>query len=630
MQCSYAQSAGAPLWARFAPLLARAQLAENFQEFEQFELLPPIPEIRVRKVAAVVKRKLRVDFFAGGGGASHAMHWAFGDQPDFCVNHDADALNMHRMNHPDTMHLNDDVYDVDPYEVTNNQPVGLFHASPDCTHHSQAKGGQPRERAIRSLPWVVAKWAGTVKPDVITFENVKQIVQWSPLVAKRDKKTGRVIKLNKTVAAPGERVPLRQQYLIPDRKREGECWKFFVDELRRMGYKVEWRNLRACDFGAGTSRSRLFMVARRDGKPIRWPKPTHGNGPGLKPFVTAADSIDWSIPCPSIFLRHKPLANATHRRIARGIQLYVVKSKRPFIVPITHTGSVRVHSIDDPLRTITTANGGEFTLCMPTLAAHTLIQTSYGERKGQAPRVPHIDKPLGTVVGTIKHRVVAAHMIKFRGDSAGTSANDPLPTITAGGAMKRPAGAAHALGVVETQLGIYDEGTPPPSQTATLRAPLMCHAYSSNTAGGRGDVRLPMKTITTGGHHALVECKLAKEVEDAALRIAKFMVQYGGSKYKPEEVDTLTTEQLLEVVSVYVEGVRYLIIDIGLRMLTPRELFNAQGFPKSYRIDKGADGKILTKSVAVRLVGNSVSPHPYRALLKANFDGEEEYEALAA
>ncbi|EGZ50901.1 DNA cytosine methyltransferase [Neisseria wadsworthii] len=312
------------------------------------------------------------DLFAGGCGASCAIEQATGLYVDFAVNHDEQAISMHTANHPQTVHYQTDVYEVDPYLACRGRPVGLLHLSPDCTHHSQAAGGQPRDNATRSLSWVGKRWAAQVRPDIITLENVEQITRWGRLVAKRDKATGRVIKLDKTVAAPGERVPVQQQYLIPDPKHAGKRWHKFICELEKLGYVVEWRTLIAADYGAPTTRKRLFMVARRDGRPIVWPEPTHYKKPqkGQKKWKAAAECIDWSVPGKSIFGREKPLADATMRRIAKGIKKFVLDNPEPFIV-------------------------------------------------------------------------------KFRGDSAGCSINQPLSTITSGGNPKRPAGGAHALGVVE-------------------------------------------------------------------------------------------------------------------------------------------------------------------------------------
>lgn len=581
------------------------------------------------------EHELIVDLFAGGGGASVAMKQALGRDPDIAINHSDKAISVHTANHPGTDHYCEDIFEVDPIKATRGRPVGLLHASPDCTHHSQAKGGQPRDRQIRSLSWVVLKWAGRAKPRCITLENVQQILQWSPLVAKRDK-TGRVIKLSGGVAAPGEQVPIDNQFLVPCRKRKGKNWDRFVSALRSMGYVVQWRNLRACDYGAGTSRDRLFMMARRDGLPIVWPKQTHGAKRDLKPYVPAAASIDWSIPCPSIFTRKRPLVDATLRRVAKGVHRYVLDCADPFIVPVTHTGSDRVHGIGDPLRTITAAQRGEFMLSVPTL-----IQTGYGERPGQDPRVPGIEKPLGTVVAEgIKHQVVTAHLTKFRRGATGSAIDDPVPTITSGGAMKRPAGAAHAMGIVTAFMEQAHEELPgrdarDPLSTivgkgCTQRVISASLATLRNNMVGT-DAREPLRTVAAGaGHHALIEYSLSPEAEEGALRVAAFLIRYYGQGGQHGELTkplhTLTTKERIALVTVTIKGVPYVIVDIGLRMLTPAELFKAQGFPTNYIFTHGHDGNPISKTVQVRLVGNSVSPPPYSALLRANFAHELKYQ----
>ena len=306
-------------------------------------------------VSALRTGEIIVDLFAGGGGASEALKQALGRDPDIAINHDRLAIGMHAANHPLTRHLREDVWQADPRVETQGRPVGWFHASPDCTHFSQAKGGQPRDRATRSLSWVVLKWAGMLAragnaPRIISLENVEQILKWGPLVAKRDEATGRVVTLEKIpdpatgklvhrVAGVGEQVPLRNQFLTPDTRHAGRTWRQFVAALRGLGYAVEWRKLIASDHGAGTSRKRLFLIARRDGASITWPAPSHGKAPGLLPLVTAADCIDWSLPCPSIFTRKKPLADNTHRRIARGIKRFVLDAADPYIVSCPSQGS---------------------------------------------------------------------------------------------------------------------------------------------------------------------------------------------------------------------------------------------------------------------------------------------------
>jgi DNA (cytosine-5)-methyltransferase 1 len=515
-------------------------------------------------VSALRPGEIVVDFFAGGGGASEALRQALGRDPDVAVNHDRHALGMHAANHPFTHHLPADVWEVDILSEVAGRSVGWFHASPDCTHFSQAKGGQPRDRATRSLSWVVKKIAGRLAkvglaPRIISLENVRQILQWCPLVAKRDKATGRVVTLDEIidpatgrkvnrVAAPGERVPVERQFLVPDKRRLGQTWRHFVRALQKLGYVVEWCILRACDYGAGTSRERLFLIARHDGESICWPDPTHGPG-RAHAFVTAADCIDWSIDCPSIFTRKRPLADATCRRIAKGIHRYVLNAAEPFIVQCANASANGVASATSPLGTVT------------------------GYPKGGS------------------HAVVT-------------------PTLIGAGAA-RPAGAAHALGVITANM-------------VTLRR---------NCVGA--DVRDQVGVIAAGAeHHAVVECTLSQEDEDSALRVAAFLMRYYGEGGQwgdlREPAATVTTKDRLALVTVTIQGTPYVIVDIGLRMLKPRELYRAQGFPADYIIDRTADGTPLSISASVRMVGNSVSPPPLAAIARANLDPAVVHQAVAA
>lgn len=557
--------------------------------------------------------KLVIDLFAGGGGASTGIEQAIGRHVDVAINHDAEAIGMHEINHPQTRHYRADVWEVDPLAVTHGMRVGLLHASPDCTHHSQALGGQPRSQEIRSLAWVVHRWAGKTKPDVITLENVEQMLQWSPLVAKRDQATGRVVTLDKVidpatgkatyrVAAPGEVVPRNKQFLMPRKKRMGHNWRRFVEGLRAMGYKVEWRVICNATLGCHSTRTRLYMIARCDGLPIVWPEQTHARKPvgKLKAFRPAADCIDWSIQGNSIFGRKKPLADATMRRIAYGLQKFVLESDNPFIVegaarafvPVTHTRDI-AYDVRNSMRTITTAKGGE-----TALASAYLVQAGHGEGSGTTKRwgagANSARDPIGTVTASSVSRSLAtAFMVQANGGFNTTPARDlrePVSTVTTSGSQQQ---------LVTAHL-------------ATLR----------HHSTGR-DLREPLATVAAGGeHHALVQYRLSQEHEAGALRCAAFLMRYhaSGGQWADlrDPMTTVTTHDRLALVTVWLKGEPWLIVDITLRMLVPRELYNAQDFPASYVIDRTASGKALTKTAQVRMAGNSVSPLPMRLIVEAN------------
>jgi len=518
-----------------------------------------------------------VDLFAGGGGASEALKQALGIDPALAYNHDEWAIGMHAANHPLTRHHREDIWHADPRVDVAGRLVGWFHFSPDCTHFSQAKGGQPRSHKIRSLAWVGVKWIGQLAkvglaPRIVSLENVWQMLSWCPLVAKRDKSTGRVIKMDGTVAAIGERVPVQMQQLVPDKKRLGQTWRRFVAVLRLFGYVVEWRKLVASDYGAGTSRERLFLIARRDGEPVVWPEPTHGKAPGLTPLVTAADCIDFSDLGRSIFDRPRPLADATMRRIAKGLVKHVIEAEEPFfLTEFANASNGRTWSGMEPLRTqCAGVKGGHFAVVAPTL-----VQTGYGERKGQQPRALDIQKPLGVVVaGGVKHALVSAFLEQACSGyytGAGQDLRRPAPTICAKGSIQRLVTADMA--------------------------------------------------------------QLSPEAEAGALRVAAFLVNYYGNGTAldvRDPLDTVTTRDRMALVTVHLQGVPYVIVDIGLRMLKPAELFRAQGFPPGYVIDRTADGRRITTTAAVRMVGNSVSPPPLRALAEANLDrADVEWRAAA-
>jgi DNA (cytosine-5)-methyltransferase 1 len=424
---------------------------------------------------------LIIDNFAGGGGSSTGIEMALGRSPNFAINHDPEALAMHEANHPETVHLCESVWDVDIAGSVAGQHVQLAWFSPDCKHFSKAKGGKPVEKNIRGLAWIVLKWAGIARPDVIVLENVEEFQTWGPLVDNH-----------------------------PCPRRKGMIFKRWVTQLRNLGYQVDYRELRACDYGALTIRKRLFVIARRDGKRIVWPEHTHGPKGNLflQPYRTAAECIDWSIPRPSIFDRKRPLAEATLRRIARGIQCYVIDAVEPFIVNMAHGG--KLESMDEPLSTVATEKGGCRALVTPYIArvaygeydksgkkrgkgehsadealptvtaspefaivSPTLIQVGYGERDRQAPRAPGLDKPLGTVVANGKLALVAAflaqHNTERTGFKAGRAATEPLTGRGARDSAMRPSCATSK----EAKLSIccpIEAPTPPPRGLVRIRA----------------------------------------------------------------------------------------------------------------------------------------------------------------
>jgi DNA (cytosine-5)-methyltransferase 1 len=492
-----------------------------------------------------------VDNFAGGGGASLGIERALGRPVDLAVNHDPEAVALHRANHPATRHACQNIWRVDPREATDGRPVGLAWFSPDCKHFSKAKSGRPVEKRIRDLAWVVVHWAKLVRPRIICLENVEEFKDWGPLAGN-----GRPCPANK-----------------------GREFRRWVRELRHLGYRAEWRELRACDFGAPTIRKRLFLVARRDGAPIVWPEATHG--PGRLPFRTAADCIDWSRPCPSIFLTReagralgvkRPLAEATMRRIARGVKRYVLDAAAPFIVTYSHGGDwFRGHGVDRPLNTLTAAR--DHGLVAPFLVPR------YGERSGQAPRAASAEAPMATVVPKGNGAsLVAAFMAQHNGGMVGHPASAPVSTVSSRGSQQQ------------------------------LVACCLNHQYGSATNGGQGDPERPLKTVTTGGHHALVAVFLAKHYygEGGQLRAAD------------APLHTIATRARFGAVTVEIDGTSYAIVDIGMRMLTPRELFRAQGFPDSYEITPAVDGRPLTKTAKKRMVGNSVCPDVAEAVVAVN------------
>lgn len=488
--------------------------------------------------------ELVVDNFAGGGGASTGIEAAIGRPVDIAINHSPEAIALHKANHPDTKHFCEDIWQVDPREACGSRPVGLAWFSPDCTHFSRAKGSVPLRKDIRGLAWVVVKWARRVRPRVIVVENVEEFQTWGPLTSDG----------------------------YPDPEKAGTTFRLWLNQLAGLGYACEVRTLVAADYGTPTTRKRLFLVARRDGAGIAWPEPTHGDGRPAA-WRPAAEVIDWSLPCPSIFERRRPLAEATLRRIAAGIRRYVIDAAMPFIVPLTHQGGhPQTRGIGAPLVTVTGANRGELALCAPTL-----VTTGYGERDGQAPRVPGLYKPLGTVVaGGAKHALVAAFLARHFGGVVGRGLDRPVPTVTA-------------------------------VDHHALVTGFLTKFYGTARAGAPATEPLPTITAGAGGGH------LAE--------VRAFLVGYysnGGGQQQElfDPLHTVTAKARFGLVTI--AGQHYQIADIGMRMLQPHELFAAQGFPDDYDIVPDFNGRPMTKTAQIALCGNAVCPQVAEAIVAAN------------
>lgn len=523
-----------------------------------------------------------VDLFAGGGGASEGIAQAIGRDPDVAINHSRAAVAMHTVNHPSSQHFCEDVFDVEPKIATRGRPVGVLWLSPDCTFHSRAKGGRPIDRKgkrVRSLAWVALRWIDQARPRVIFLENVEEFQKWGPL-----DNDGRPIK-----------------------RFAGRTFKAFVAKIRNRGYTVEWRSLVACDYGTPQRRKRLFLVARCDGAPIVWPEPTHG--PGRRAYGTAADVIEWNLPCPSIFDRKKPLADNTLRRIATGLRRYVLEAARPFIIPVNHVGDRRVHGLHEPLRTVTAAPRGELAFIAPLLApfvmnnmsnnaprsvkaplhavctgnhkyliAPTLIHSGNGEREGQAPRVYDLGKPLGTVVGAQRHALVAAFVTKHYG-------SPPHRMRTVGSKLDEPVHSVTAR-----------------DHNALTAAFLMKHRGTSHSA----PLDAPSPTVTGGGGKGGAKLNLVRALLNR---------------------HALPADDGEGPVLVEINGESYAIADVGMRMLQPRELFRAQGFDDDYDITPVVDGKPLTKTAQIEAAGNACPPQVAAALVRSNYVRKEKQVA---
>nr|DAV27111.1 MAG TPA: DNA cytosine methyltransferase [Caudoviricetes sp.] len=596
-------------------------------------------------------KHLIVDNFAGGGGASTGIEMAIGRSVDIAINHDPDAIAMHKANHPHTKHYCEDVWQVDPVEACDGNPVALAWFSPDCKHFSRAKGGKPVDKNIRGLAWVAIKWAALVKPKVIMLENVPEIQTWGPLG-----EDGKPIKERAGETFDGFISALTSGISIVHPAYQEMCDALSIEPTSEMaqtlqnglGYEVQYRTLKSCDYGAPTTRTRFYMIARCDGRPIVWPEPTHApkDSDDVKqgrklPYHTAAECIDWSIPAQSIFERKKPLAENTLRRIARGIQKFVIDNPEPFIVTVNHSGEgFRGQSTDEPLGTITAKNG--YGVVMPTimcnntnnvgasvetplptvttgnrnyLVAPSIVPIGYGEREGQAPRVNTVDEPLGTIVSSGKHYLVAPTLIQYHSETAkaevrGQELTEPL--MTQDTSNRYALSVAH---IMKNYGGGYNgagSAADAPLDTVTAKdhnSLVTAHIMTMRNNMDGQPIDEPLTTIScSGAHHAEVQAFLVKYFSN------------GTAKLVDEPLDTVTTKDRFALVTIH--GEEHIITDIKMRMLQPRELFNAQGFPPDYIIDHDADGHPYVKSKQVARCGNAVTPPVPAALVRANLPEE--------
>lgn len=550
-------------------------------------------EIRNIRGDAMINGELVVDNFAGGGGASTGIEMATGYSVDIAINHDPEAIRMHKANHPYTKHYCEDVWQVDPVKACNGHPVGLAWFSPDCKHFSKAKGGKPKDKFIRGLAWVACRWAGLVRPRVIMLENVEEFKTWGPLNRGHH----------------------------PIKSKQGKTFEKFVQQLTDLGYEVQFKELVAADYGAPTMRKRFFMIARCDGKPIIWPDPTHAPADSeavkaglLKPYVGAYTQLDFSLPCSSIFdtseeIKEKygiravrPLAPKTMKRIARGLKKFVLENPEPFIIQCNHSGERKSNDIRDPMPIITGKYG--YGIVEPYMV-------QIGQTGFTADRSKDVREPLTTIVSKNEHCLISPTLIQYHSETAdksvrGQSIKDPIMTVD----------SSNRYGLVTSFLHKYYDGgykgagesveKPLPTVTAwdhnsVVTANLI---QMNNHCDGR-DVRDPIPTITAGdGHFGEVRAFLIK-----------YYGQGTGQDVK-DPLDTVTAQDRFGLVTI--DGTDYQIVDIGLRMLEPRELYGCQGFPDDYIIDRDYTGKTYPRSEQVRRCGNAVCPPLPAALVRAN------------
>ena len=541
----------------------------------------------------MIHGELIVDNFAGGGGASTGIELATGYSVDIAINHDPEAIRMHKTNHPNTKHYCEDVWQVDPVEACKGYPVGLAWFSPDCKHFSKAKGGKPKDKFIRGLAWVACRWAGLVRPRVIMLENVEEFKTWGPLNRRKH----------------------------PIKSKQGKTFEKFVQQLTELGYEVQFRELIAADYGAPTMRKRFFLIARCDGNPIVWPKPTHRpadseavrNG-SLKPYVGAYTQINFNRPCPSIFdtseqIKKKygiravrPLAPKTMARIARGLKKFVLENPEPFIIQCNHGGKRRPNNIKEPMPTITGKHG--YGIVEPTLAPY--MGTNTTNHPGGSCKDPIHTITTGNQQCVISPLLIQYHSETVQGEVRGQTIADPVMTVD----------SSNRYGLVTSFLHKYYDGgykgageninNPLPTITAwDHNSVVTANLIQMNNHCDGKDIRQPLPTITAGdGHFGEVRAFLTK--------------YYGagtGQSVK-DPLDTITAQDRFGLV--VIAGTEYQIVDIGLRMLEPSELYGCQGFPEDYIIDHDYTGKRYPRSEQVRRCGNAVCPPIPAALVKSN------------
>lgn len=577
----------------------------------------------------MINGELIVDNFAGGGGASTGIELATGYSVDIAINHDPEAIKMHKANHPNTKHYCENVWSVDPVKACNGHPVGLAWFSPDCKHFSKAKGGKPKDKNIRGLAWVALRWAGLVRPRVIMLENVEEFKTWGPLNRGHH----------------------------PIKAKQGKTFEKFVQQLNDLGYTVEFKELIAADYGAPTMRKRFFLIARCDGKPIVWPEPTHAPADseevkaGLKkPYVGAYTQLDFSLPCPSIFdtseeIKEKygiravrPLAPKTMERIARGLKKFVLDNPEPFIIQCNHGGERRPNDIRDPMPTITGKHG--YGIVEPYMVQ--IGQTGFAKDRSKDVR-----EPLTTIVSKNEHCLIEPTLAPYMGTNTtnhpGGNCKDPIHTITTGNQQCL---------ISPTLIQYHSETSKDGVRGQTIKDPIMTvdssnryglvasflHKYYDGGYKGAGEtVENPLPTVTAWDHNSDVTANLiqmnnhcdGKDIRQPLPTITAgdghfgevraFLIKYygqGTGQDIEQPLDTVTARDRFGLVTI--EGVDYQIVDIGLRMLEPRELYGCQGFPDDYIIDHDYTGKTYPRSEQVRRCGNAVCPPIPAALVRAN------------